>query len=294
MEMFALIAAFGGGAFGALLGALPAFIMTGVFAIAGSLISAAGAGSDIAVGFLAFGSFMGPHVAFGGGVAAAAYAAKKGVLKAGNDILTPLNGFGEADVIIVGGIFGIIGYVIWALLMMTPFGPLTDAVACTVAISGCISRLVFGKTGLTGKYTGKGPRVYVTGGKGFVYNVLLGAVVGITVSFIAALLEGPALASFPVVCFGFSAITLIFAQTGFGIPTTHHITLPGALGAIAGMTLWGPYGAAFGIVIAILASLLGDFAGNTFNSYNDSHIDPPAITIFILTFVVNIIVLFAK
>ncbi|MDO5115144.1 MAG: hypothetical protein Q4D58_03510 [Synergistaceae bacterium] len=293
MDMFALVAAFGGGAFGALLGALPAFIMTGCFALAGALISAAG-GADIGVAFLAFGSFMGPHIAFGGGVAAAAYAGKKGSLKAGNDIVTALNGLGQADVIIVGGIFGVLGYIICALLMKTPLGPMTDAVAMTVAASGCIARLTFGKTGLLGKYTGKGPRVWITGGSGFSYNVMLGAVVGIAVSFVAAQMKSAgvsdvALGSFPVICFGFSAITLIFAQTGFAVPTTHHITLPSALGALTGIAAWGPAGAALGVVIGILASLLGDFAGNAFNSHNDSHIDPPAITIFTLTIVVSII-----
>ncbi|WP_455594049.1 hypothetical protein [Cloacibacillus porcorum] len=293
MDMFALVAAFGGGAFGALLGALPAFIMTGCFALAGALV-AAGGGADIGVGFMAFGSFMGPHVAFAGGVAAAAYAGSRGKLKAGNDIVTALNGLGEADVICVGGLFGVIGFVICNLLLMTPLGPITDAVAMTVAISGCIARLAFGKTGLTGKYTGKEPRVWVTGGKGFTYNLMLGAVVGIAVSFVAASMmkagvPAAALGVFPVVCFGFSAISLIFAQTGFAIPSTHHITLPSGLGALAGMAAWGPCGAILGVLIGILSSLCGDFAANAFNSYNDSHIDPPAVTIFIMTIVVNLI-----
>ena len=59
MDMFALVAAFGGGAFGALLGALPAFIMTGCFALAGALV-AAGGGADIGVGFMAFGPLSAP------------------------------------------------------------------------------------------------------------------------------------------------------------------------------------------------------------------------------------------
>lgn len=293
MDMFALVAAFGGGAFGALLGALPAFIMTGCFALAGGLIAADG-GADIGVGFMAFGSFMGPHVAFAGGVAAAAYAGKKGSLKAGNDIVTALNGLGEADVICVGGLFGVIGFIICNLILMTPLGPLTDAVALTVAISGCIARLAFGKTGLLGKYAGKEPRVWIMGGKGFTYNVMLGAVVGIAVSFVAASMKkagvpDAALGVYPVICFGFSAISLIFAQTGFAIPATHHITLPSGLGAIAGIAAWGPEGAILGVLIGIISSVYGDLMGNSFNSHNDSHIDPPALTIFMMTILVNLI-----
>ena len=78
MSILSLIAAFGGGTFGAALGALPAFIMTGFVALAGAGIALAG-GPDALVGNLAFGSFFGPHIAFAGGVAAAAYAGRKSV-----------------------------------------------------------------------------------------------------------------------------------------------------------------------------------------------------------------------
>ena len=49
MDLFALIAAFGGGVIGAYMGALPAFIMTGIFALVGGVLTAAGVGGDIAV-----------------------------------------------------------------------------------------------------------------------------------------------------------------------------------------------------------------------------------------------------
>lgn len=42
------------------MGALPAFILTGVIAIAGSVAAMAG-GADMTVGFIAFGSYLGPH-----------------------------------------------------------------------------------------------------------------------------------------------------------------------------------------------------------------------------------------
>ena len=69
MNLFALVASFGGGIIGAYMGALPAFILTGVIAIAGSVAAMAG-GADMTVGFIAFGSYLGPHIAFAGGVAA--------------------------------------------------------------------------------------------------------------------------------------------------------------------------------------------------------------------------------
>lgn len=60
MNIFALIASFGGGAFAAGIGALPAFIMTGFIVIAGTAITLAG-GGDVVTGNIAFGSFFGPH-----------------------------------------------------------------------------------------------------------------------------------------------------------------------------------------------------------------------------------------
>ena len=81
MSILGLIAAFGGGVFAAAIGAVPAFIMTGVFSIVGAVTGMCGAGdaSNILVNYFAFGPFFRPHIAFAGGVAAAAYAKKKGV-----------------------------------------------------------------------------------------------------------------------------------------------------------------------------------------------------------------------
>ena len=282
MDILALIAAFGGGIIGAYMGALPAFIMTGIYALVGGVLTAAGVGGDVAVNYLAFGSFVGPHIAFAGGVAAAGYAGRKGKLASGTDILSSLNGLGEPDVLLVVGLLPVIGSA----------GPATtDLPGITVFILAVVTRLAFGKTGLTGKYTGSGKREWFATGKGFIYNVVLGGGIGIVVGFIAAFLYEneftAAFSIFPIVCFGFAAITLIFTQTGFATPATHHIFLPSGLAAVAGITAWGPAGALLGVLFGILGSLLGDLVGKSLNSHCDTHIDPPATTIFILTIVIN-------
>ena len=296
MDNLALIAAFGGGIIGAYMGALPAFIMTGVYALVGGVLTAAGVGGDVAVGYLAFGSFVGPHIAFAGGVAAAGYAGRRGKLASGTDILYSLNGLGEPDVLLVGGIFGLLGFLVHYCISQLPVigvaGPATtDLPGITVFILAVVTRLVFGRTGLTGKYTGSGKREWFTGGKGFVYNVVLGGGIGILVSFLAAFLHEKGLTAafsiFPIVCFGFAAITLIFTQTGSATPATHHIFLPSALAASLGITTWGTEGALLGVLFGILGSLLGDLVGKTLNSHCDTHIDPPAVTIFTLTIVIN-------
>lgn len=294
MDILALIAAFGGGIIGAYMGALPAFIMTGVFALAGGIATAAGAPADIAVGFFAFGSFLGPHVAFAGGVAAAAYAGKKKKLECGADICSSLNGLGSPDVLLVGGVFGALGFLIWYLVGLTSFGAITDRPGFTVFVLAVISRLVFGSSGLTGKYTGSEKRQWISSGTAMGNNIVLGGGIGIAVSFVAASLAAngaseTVMGIFPIICFGFSAITLIFTQTGFACPATHHITLPSGLAAVAGIAAWGSAGALLGVLLGIISAIFGDFIAKTLNSYVDSHIDPPATTIFVMTCVVSLI-----
>lgn len=295
MNILALIAAFGGGIIGAYMGGLPAFIMTGFFALAGSVATMAGAPSDIVIGFVAFGSFLGPHVAFAGGVAAAGYAGKKGKLASGADITTALFGLKSPDVLLVGGIFGVLGFIIHYFISITPVGPLTDLPGITVCILGILTRLIFGKTGLLGKPEKDVKRTYVTPGSGFVNTVVIGGGIGIAVSFVAAVLSGldnwPVVSGlYPVMCFAFSAITLIFTQTGFAVPGTHHITLPSAYAAVVGIAAFGTMGGAlFGVLFGVIAAVVGDFVGCTFNSHCDTHLDPPATTIFSLLIVINLL-----
>jgi len=85
--------------------------------------------------------------------------------------------------------------------------------------------------------------------------------------------------NFAVVCFGISAATLIFAQTGFAVPATHQITLPAAFATVmSGNVL-------VGIIVAVLCSLFGNIVGRVFNNHTDTFIDPPAVTIFTSMFI---------
>lgn len=286
MNIFALVAAFGGGIIGAYMGALPAFILTGVVAMVGAGAAMAG-GTDMLVGFVAFGSYLGPHVAFAGGVAAAAYAGKKKKLGSGTDILSSLNGLSDPMTLIVGGVFGIFGFLVH-YLVGTVLHLNTDLPGITVIISAIVVRFVFGTSGLIGKARAGEKREYYTAGNGLICNILLGLGLGTAVGFVYQTLvtsgaSAAALGSYPILCFGIAAASLIFTQTGFATPATHHIALISALAvAASGNPIMG-------VVFGILTSLFGDFVGKTFNSHCDTHIDPPALTIFIFTFIVNVL-----
>lgn len=286
MDVFALVAAFGGGIIGAYMGALPAFIMTGIVTIGGAITAMAGA-ADVSLGFIAFGSFLGPHIAFAGGVAAAAYAGKKKKLENGADLVSSLHGLADPMTIVVGGIFGILGFIAH-YIYGTVLHFNTDLPGITVITTAIIARLVFGSSGLFGKFPEGENRSYFSKGKMFYCNVVLGLGLGTAIGFTYKVMANSgvsnvALANYPLLCFGIAATTLIFTQTGFATPATHHIALPAALAVAA---TGNPIMA---VIFGILGALLGDFLCCTFNTNTDSHIDPPAFTIFILTFAVNIL-----
>ncbi len=279
MDIVSILVAFGAGIFGAAIGALPAFIFVGFLILVGIAIQAAGGGTDFLN--IPLGPAWGPHVAgWASGVAAAAYAAKKGKLETGRDIATAIMGLNMPDALLIGGLFGIVGYVLnWA------FGLVgfawTDTIAFTVTISAIIVRVIWGN-GVFGKISaGQSRFAPDDGSKWLIWQsdlkqrVVIGLGGGLMSAYFALVLgpeNGGVLLGFAI-----SAASLVFLQVGVKIPVTHHITLVSAVAAAAsGSLIWG---AAFGVG----AALLGEYIACTFLIYGDTHIDPPAATIAAMT-----------
>ena len=298
MDITLLIAAFGGGLFAAAIGGVPSFVFTGLTVVAAILAGDFGAP---AIGIVSFGPWFAPCVAFGGAVAAAAYAKKIGVLEVGADITTPLAGFKNASVLLVGGIFGVIGFLLNYLIGGAVFGSVgwTDTVALSVFISAIIVRLVFTKSGLTGKAPEGVQRHYLPQGKEMVFTLVFGAGLGLLMGGIVAAFGSVGFDAYGEVAskeaaylfsqmgsfaFGIAAIGLVFACMGLPFIGCHHILLPAATTAVViySATLSSAGAIIGGAVTGLLGSLIGEFMGLTFNSYADSHIDPPAATIWIL------------
>lgn len=287
MGLFTLLAAFGTGVFGAVIGGVATFIMVGLIALAGSIAGMAGA-NDLATSALAFGTVFGPHISFTGSVAAAAYAGRRDYLKSGGaDIMTALNGLGKPDVFLVGGITGVAGFLIqWFYAYVCKFN--TDTVAMTVATLGIITRLVIGKSGAFGTYAA-GEKRKLFSGENRWNNLLLALSLGFIVSGTGLyMLETyPAqadliTANYANIFFSISALTFVLMMTvpGSSTPPTHHITITSANAVMMSHNLW------IGIATAVVATFVADFFGNTINSHNDTHWDPPAMTIFIISFVI--------
>lgn len=287
MEISNLLIAFGCGIFGAALGALAAFEFVGLLVIALVIIQVStGAPSDF-INF-PFGYF-GPHAGgFGAGVAATAYAARKGKIGSGRDITTGLCGLDSPDVLLVGGVFGVIGFLcIWVFNKIPNFSSglaWTDTVAFTVIVSGIITRLVFGKTGIFGKpeqgishLNPPAEKCWMPYHSRLSQLVTLGVGVGMAAGYLGVSLGGNG----ALLAFGVSAFSLIFLHFNTNVPISHHIGLPAATAAaLSGSIIWAG-------ITGICCALLGEFLSRLFLVHGDTHIDPPAFTIFISTTIIH-------
>jgi hypothetical protein len=172
-----VITALAGGAFGAAIGALPAFVFTGFVVFLGegvAILRRALTGSIEAVpegefaagitGVIGFGAITGPHIAFAGGVAASAYAGKKYPEMEPGDWdyhfgKNILYAFGtKPDILAVGAIFGLLGMLITRVggaLVVVGGTTATDMIAVSVFTTAFIARLAFGYP-LVGKSRGSG------------------------------------------------------------------------------------------------------------------------------------------
>lgn len=287
-----LIAAFGGGVFAAAIGGLPAFILTGVFSISGALLAMAGAPiSGFVINSMAFGPLFGPMTSFAGGVAAAAYAKKRGYMENGADIATALNSLGKPDVLAVGGVFGMIGFALltWVVTPIFTGKIATDGPGIIVFFSGLLARLIFGGKIRTGdKFMPQGTALAQSLTISFSYALV---VAGIYVAGCEAGYQDAFGGVYHVLIFGMCAVGLVFAEMGQAFAGCHHICIITAEAAVASYAAgWGPIGSlCFAVVCGIIAGILCDFESCTINSGTDSHIDGPAFAIFIMTIVLSLI-----
>lgn len=321
-----LLAGLAGGILGAAIGALPALSLAGFAIVVGEgLTLLEDAAVELAMAGIApldvtgitavvgFGPVLGPHVAFAGGVAAAAYAGRNRTIDTGfryhqaKQISKPLGS--EPRTLLVGGIFGLLGVLVaWAVA--TAGIPL-DPVFFAVVFSAFVHRLAFGYS-LVGRVRDSlldmGPyeRGDVWGeldddhgdaGRKVVEpwlpdhyeweNVaVLGAAVGILAGFVA-LVTGSV-----YLVFGIALASLAFLALGlYTLPVTHHMALPAG---ITGAALAGT-DPVLAIVAAgffgLVGGLLGELAQRVFYAHGDTHVDPPAISIVLTSLVIGVLVM---
>ncbi len=306
-----LILCFGGGIVGAALGGLFSFILCGIIVLCGCMVLLQG-GSDFLLLQVGLGPIFGPHVGgFAAGVAGATYAAavKKSMPGGGKDILSPLMPQ-TWDVLLVGGIFAVIGHLIVQAFGKVPFVQDFDIIALSVATTAILCRLIFMKEmpwGNAASIKEKGflkanldlawlpwthpmPKMLLFGlGAGLFSTALaIGAqgamqplvdkgVVPAGTAFVVPLILGWAV----------GAVSLIALQLGTGaiqqVPVWHAQAILSAMAYL----YFGSIGVVF--VVAILTTLVQEFMARVFWYHGSNHIDPPACCIALGTFILNCI-----
>jgi len=246
--LFGLAVAIAGGFFGAVIGGNFAFAITG-FTVLTSFGIYLGTESTAGFTYLAFGPFAGPHIAFAGGVGAAAYAARRGYAD-GKDATSPLARLGKPDVLWVGAAFGVFGYVVQNLITKIPwFGSHTDSVALTVVLSAVVARLVAGgnflnrekfndSTSFLGKIAPSDDAAWLRYQEKPSQYLPLGAMFGLlsggaTLFIALAFPKLAATGNAQTFAFAISALCVMFLILGAEMPVTHHITISAGLASVA-------------------------------------------------------------
>lgn len=299
-DVVSLLLALGGGFFAAAIGALHSFIFTGFMVIAGTGIIVAGGTADF-LNTVAFGPVFGPHIAFAGGVAAAAYAARRTKDVGGKDIAVPLISIEKPDVLIVGALFGAGGYLVQLGVAKIPwFGTHTDTVAFTVFISALVVRLAIGRASIFGnlpegagwgRFAPKDETAWVRYHEKFVPNSILGLGAGLFAAGTSLKLHElyPTAVPTQYLVFGLSAASLLFLSLGLSFPVTHHITIIAGVGAITFLPIVNNnyvLALIIGTLFGMMSAWFAELGARLFHDHGNTHIDPPATAIWPATLVV--------
>lgn len=187
------------------------------------------------------------------------------------DVLIPLNKFKKMDVLLVGGIFGVLSFFINELMVTSNIK--IDTIAFTVVISNISARLIFGKLGFSGCFSKSNKPNILPEYSTLLYNLLLGFSIGLISSY-ATLITGSA-----VIGYGISAIILVFLFI-MDVPVTHHVSICAAYAYLAtgNILIGGLFGA--------LAMLIGEMFVNLFNIEADTYVDAPALTIALVSILI--------
>lgn len=301
-----LLAAFGSGVIAAGLGGLPAVILCGFGVCIGMIATVCGSDFNWLTN-LAFGMFLGPHVAFAPACIAACYAKKKGYLENSMDIITPLASLDHYDPLLVGGVFGVIGWCVNAVLVQFFAGKI-DTVAFTIVIICLAGRVIFGGDGIHGiigrvpegnsRFSPKNSNSwlpYMTEATG-IKLVTLGAGIGAVSGYITLLImqaytatgnEGlSTIAAMPL--WGIAIVCCFVFVSGHNMPIFHHICICAGMaakmaylggGSIESCMLWG-------IGFGLFSAYAADFLARCFCVNGDGYVDPPTMAVAVTSLLI--------
>ena len=262
------------GVVGAIFGGTQVFITTGFAGLFIYALKAAGVESEFLMNTLLNTVFL-PAVIFNAASVSTAFAARRGYDVDGWDVTHSLLFTHDPLVMLVAGVGGLAGYLVFATAVS--LGVPADQGSVSVILIGILTRLIFGQghwvnPEATAYYKREGVRYWLFQ---LVNGVAICSVVAIVLSHV-----DPAYYTI-----GFSVSAALILLSTFDVqhktyPTTHHETLVVgyAMGATGG-----------NVVVAVLFGLLANLIYLLFARYCnencDTHIDPPAVAIAICSFI---------
>lgn len=262
--------AFLSGAMGAMIGGTASFVVTGFVGILVILIDAVG-GNSLLLNEQVLNFFFMPCICFNGATAAMAFAA--------NWCHHPMNGAdgnrslyftGDPWVILVGGLFGMVGYGFYTLFdyLNVPI----DIGALVVIIVNSLIRFLFG----THKYIHhpEQPLFRKATRHFWVFQCLFAIIISLSVAYFVDLTDVTSIG------FSISALSLIFAFSHPEFPASHHISI------IAGYAMVATGSFVISAFFGILSQIIFIVFTNYFNTDLDTHVDGPAAAIAPLSFII--------
>lgn len=282
-----LLLAFIGGILGASLGALGGFVIFGLLGVIGYMNLIFGLNEAWISSFLSVELFI-PSVCFVGGAIATAYARKREFILCGKDIGRSLISLRNFSVILAGGLAGVLGFLLFTLLL--PLSRYLDIVAFTVVVIPLLFKYFWCLT-KTNDCEGTShvlpspyrffERLKSPGGKTGVTIISSIFTTVVTLALYSDELTRPYAGLF---MFFLSALALYLLFFSVPIPATHHICgttgiivvewnrvngLSFSLEGIILPLLWG-------ISIASVSQLWCDITKRYLFDEGDIHVDPPA------------------
>lgn len=267
------ILSFLSGATGAMLGGTASFVVTGLVGVLVVLIQVCGSDATL-LNNEVLGLFFMPCICFSGAAAGMAFAS--------NIRKHPLNGAdgnrslfftGDPFVLIVSGIFGMLGYGLYRVF--TTLNVPTDCGALVVLSLNMLARVLFGTKKFVNKP--KQPLFRRATLQFWIFQIMFSGIIAMSTAYFINIIQVPSLG------FSISALSLIFAFSHPEFPATHHITL------IAGLSIVLTQSYLLSIILGIVAQIIFIVFTNYFNTDLDSHVDGPAAAIAPLTCIIMMI-----
>lgn len=263
-----LIISFLAGMAGTWIGGTQAFICTGFIGILSTALAAAGVYTGFLDTYVLNGFFL-PCIIFNGACVATAYAAKHYDIR-GFETGRTLAFTMDTGVLLIGGCAGLLGYVIYALVVYS--GISIDQGAVSVITVGVLCRLFLNQEQNINRANIH--HLLNSSANFWVYQILFGVGTSLAMSIFAKE------TGLYTIGFSISAMSLVFCYFDPTFPATHHITL------VAGYAIIQTGDIMLGTIFGLLAHLTCQIFGYIFNTECGTHIDPPAVAIAIYSFII--------